>query len=784
MTPTGMRYALSILILVGLGVYQDAQGGRKDPAAREVSSRHPRIYVRDDAAGVGSGLKLSELRSRRDDPEYACYRRPLSSDNLSAIVERAARYLETGSRDDLERARNFLLTHTFSQREHDVGGLLAGADMATAFDWIYGGLSAPDRTAIMSNIITTADSSFEFLINGQPDINHNYTYMALRTVAVCGLVLRGEAGQFDKRAQDYLELAQLWIEGPGKVLDTWKARKGAWAEGSHYTFHETVRTLIMMLHAYRTATNTDYLVLIERKYGNFVAGIGRFLIGCTRPDWTFERIGDVLPSRALAALTVPLTVEMLASGLSDDAERARLRSFSRELQEAYGEKALYPAFDWGMRIFADPRAPTIPGYQTLPLAMRLGAGTDEHVVLRNGWGPGSTQITILAGNHYTDHQHFDKGSFLIYHGGGLAVDSGTYDEMYKPDRHWNNYATRTLAHNCMLVFDPGEPLPAGYANEGGQVLLRGLQHHGDWQTYLNHAGKEGLEAARVLAFETGGTLRYDYLRCDLTTAYGNKVRHYERDFVYLPDPDSLIVLDRVDAARPGFTKTWLLHFQDRPRVDGVESEPGINRFPGAGQVLVNRQGSLSLGARTVPYDGSLRLQMLLPERRTVTIVGGPGYEYFNPFNQTNYPPATRGRADAPREAGAWRAEIAAQDGSRDDLFLNMLQSLDGAGRKTAEGRLLMAADRNWLGVQLLTQPANTVVLFSGRSEGEPIALPLRYEIESTGSLRHLLVTLPPSRAVTLSINGEKGTKHKISSQGVLRFDDHSRGRRIIEIRQR
>ena len=104
-----------------------------------------------------------------------------------------------------------------------------------------------------------------------------------------------------------------------------------------------------------------------------------------------------------------------------------------------------------MRIFFDPRAPATPSYKTLPLFMRLGAGTYEQFLFRNGWGPDSTAITILAGDHFTDHQHFDKGQFLIYHRGGLAVDSGAYDRMYQPDRHANEYAPRTLAHNCVLV---------------------------------------------------------------------------------------------------------------------------------------------------------------------------------------------------------------------------------------------------------------------------------------------------------------------------------------------
>jgi hypothetical protein len=751
-----------------LGVFVVVVPCARGETLPQVSSRHPRIYVRADGARLGKGLTANGLRRRAGDPAYARWRRPLSRASLGAMVERAARYLETGSPDDLDAVRQYLLTHTFSQREHDVGGLLAGADMATAFDWVYAGVPASDRTAILSNIATTADSSYEFLIHGQPDVNHNYTYMALRTIAICGMVMKGEGNPFDRKAVDYLKLAREWLEGPGRVLDTWKAREGVWAEGSHYTFHETVRTLIMMLHAYRTATDTDYLGRIEKGYGNFVARAGRFLIACTRPDLTFERTGDVLPSRALASITVPLTVEMLASGLSDGAEKSRLRSFSRALCEAYGEKALDPSFNWGMRMFSDARAPLTPSFRTLPLAMRLGAGTDEHIVFRNGWNVDSTQITILAGSHYTDHQHFDKGSFLIYHGGGLAVDSGTYDSMYKAGGHWNNYATRTLAHNCLLVYDPGEPMPAGYANDGGQLVLRGLQHHGDWQSYLNHAEKEKLRAARVTAFEADGRLHH-YVRCDLASAYGDKVRSYEREFAYLPDADFLVVLDRVRAATPEFKKLWLLHFQDRPVIHG------------ASLVEVRRSGELDLGHRVVRYDGSLLLRTLLPENRTVTAVGGPGFEYFNPFTGVNYPPETPGRASAPRESGTWRIEVSPAEAAADDLFLNAFQFAAGSDQPVAEVRALTGERRDWVGLQLMARPMIRVMLFSGNPDGAAIPLPLRYGIDSDGPARHLILNLPAGEKVSIRVNGKPLAAHAVSPSGILSFEDRSKGGRTIEI---
>jgi hypothetical protein len=399
------------------------------PAKAEVSALHPRIYVRSDAATVGKGPSVSELRRRLNAPGYARWRRRvIPSKGSESMVERAARYLEDENTADLDAVRDYLKTHTFSYEKNDVGGYLAGAEMATAFDWIYQGLSEADRAAIMANIVTTAESSRRFVVGGE-DINHNYTYMALNTVAVCGLVLKGEPEPYNSKGIEYLAVAQRLLEAPGMVLDTWNAREGAWAEGSHYTFHETLRNLILMLAAYRSAGDTDYFARAARDYGNFPSKAGRFLIACTRPDMTFVRTGDTAPNRVQAYQTVPGLVEMLAAGLTDPQETARFRSFTDALLEAYGDKAVYPAYDWGMRIFYDPAAPRTPSYKTLPLAMRTGAGTYDQIVFRNGWGPDSTHIAIIAGDHFTDHQHFDKGQFLIYHRGGLTIDGGTYDEI-------------------------------------------------------------------------------------------------------------------------------------------------------------------------------------------------------------------------------------------------------------------------------------------------------------------------------------------------------------------
>lgn len=732
------------------------------PADRlAVSKLHPRIYVRHDAARIGKGLTLTRFRARLNQSAYAPWRRAAPGSGSEAIMERAARFLETGNPDDLAAVRDFLRTRTFSYEKNDVGGFLAGAEMATAFDWVYAGLSSTERSAAMANVVTTADSSLRFLRTGGPDINHNYTYMALATIAVCGLALSGEPEPYGSRAAEYLDTAREFIEAPGKVADTWNAREGAWAEGSHYTFHETLRNLVLMLQAYRTASGIDYFRTID------MARAGRFLIACTRPDLTFERTGDTSANRVQAAITVPVTVEMLAEGVPDAGEAARLRSFGDALLERYGEKAIHWGFGWGMRMFYDARASRTPSYRTLPLAMRLGSGTDEHITFRNGWDPDSTLVTVLGGDHYTDHQHFDKGQFLIYHRGGLAIDSGAYDGMYQPGRHANEYAPRTLAHNCLLVYDPNQQFPKGYTNDGGQNVLRGLQHHDTWPMYVAHKRTEQLDTAEVAAFDCGAG--YDYVRVNLKGAYGGKVDYYDRQFVYLPADDFLLVFDRVTSAAAEFGKRWLLHFQERPEIDGVAPEPGIRAFPGARTTVERRE------------QGTLFVETLLPEERTITAIGGAGYEFYNAFTGTNYPVSRPAVAADPRESGTWRIEVEPRRPARSDRFLHALQMSSRGATTTPVATRLISADQI-VGVQVLAPRENQIVVFSGAPNGGPCTPPLTYEISSAASAVHTIVELPPNLPVVVDVNGKAIRRGRVNAQGVLSFRDAAKGTRRIAIR--
>ena len=266
------------------------------------------------------------------------------------------------------------------------------------------------------------------------------------------------------------------------------------------------------------------------------------------------------------------------------------------------------------------------------------------------------------------------------------------------------------------------------------------------------------------AYEHDSAGRFSYARVNLKQAYGEKVTACDRQFVYLPHQDFLVVFDRVSAASETFQKRWLLHFQDAPAVDGTTPEPGVTNFLGA-RVTAER------------HSGVLFAHTLLPADHTVTVIGGPGYEYFNSFNGRNYPPAHSSTAAEARESGRWRIEVAPNRARRDDEFLHAFQIAGPEVKVPVEVGRLSDASGRIPGVQFTGASMNHVVLFAGRA-----VLPIRYELTSTRGAENLVLELPALVPVTIEVNGKRLAQATTSSQGTLMFADGAQGRRTITIR--
>ncbi len=286
-----------------------------------------------------------------------------------------------------------------------------------------------------------------------------------------------------------------------------------------------------------------------------------------------------------------------------------------------------------------------PMMHDFPQGRPEGTGT---VVMRSSWeDPDGTLVWFKASSHMLSHSHRDQGSFQIYKKGWLAIDSGQYEET----PHRGNYASRTVAHNSILVYRPGEaldkdrvdPVWYGYANDGGQR----------WVHYVTTAAEamdERHYLGGVTKFESVPGV-YDYVHADITRAYNctevtteghrPKVSLVTRTMVFLRPDAFIIVVDRVHTTSAEYPKRWLLHSIYRPELDGQETFNGIIPYsrkipgkPGGVPLRGNPRGGISQSRNTNmitlkgwnlgPSDGRLVCRILLPENHLTRVVGGVG----------------------------------------------------------------------------------------------------------------------------------------------------------------
>jgi Heparinase II/III-like protein len=361
-----------------------------------------------------------------------------------------------------------------------------------------------------------------------------------------------------------------------------------------------------------------------------------------------------------------------------------------------------------------------------------------HLIMRDGFGPDSTWIEFNSGPYLAKHDHLDQNHFVIFYKGYLATESGAdYTDTESP--HYLNYYRRTIAHNSMLLYKPGEKFfwaenlwPA--ANDGGQRM--------DSSRYWNTVrSREDFNRTRDL-WDTGrmeitdySPGAYHYARGNATRAYHpSKVEHFTRELVYTPDNNVLVVFDRVRSVDPSYKKVWLLHGVAEPRVQG----PANGRDVGHG-------GMAYANATVFTYEdgqGRLRVHSLLPREREVVRRGGPGWEFWTPGDEfggawgtgKNWPldPAEGGplpedpylrkmwktfwgedfnrllssntRAVVPAK---WRIEVSPAKEAKEDLFLHVMEIGDRADTRTCKIELVDGS--NFTGALI---EGGTVALFA------------------------------------------------------------------------
>jgi len=267
------------------------------------------------------------------------------------------------------------------------------------------------------------------------------------------------------------------------------------------------------------------------------------------------------------------------------------------------------------------------------------------VIMRSGWGPDDTYCLFTIGSRVPSHKQYDENHFVIYKKGFLALDSGTRGT--SKDFHLRHYYTQTVAHNCVLIHMPDEPFapywgPA-YSGPEGKTSYGGMNKR---------------TGGKVAAFETND--HYAYVAGDATGCYSDaKCRLALRQFVFVP-PDYFVICDRVTSSKPEYAKAWLLHTQNKPKVDGM-------RF----------------GAEE--GDGRLFCRTLFPRQAKLTRIGGPGKEFWaNGINWELNDVVKKRNEKQKKETGRpmllgnWRVEVSPAAPRTDDVFVHLIHVGDRA----------------------------------------------------------------------------------------------------------
>lgn len=589
--------------------------------------------------------------------------------------------------------------------------------LAYVYDWLHASLGSAEKSEIAGTLfkfckgLRGAIREDEYVTGRSHGDNKSYFLGAL--------ALWGD----DARVSPYLaEAVRHYQDG---FIATWRrfaSGDGGTSKGWWYA------TLVLpyeleFLIAWRSASGQDWFPQ-EREWCE--NALNWFLFGM-RGDGSLLRDGDTWIQYGLEQQnrTYGLVV-------AREYRNSQAQWFADETRKVAGLWAPHAVFDV---LWHDPSVPSFPPAGVTSRWFR-NVGT---VVCRESWASDAAVACFRSAEVYTlGHSHRDDCSFTIHYKGDLAIDSGTYDDY--GSAHYENYYSRTIAHNSILVHDPDEVFTKYgkvYANDGGQRWLVKDQDVGSWWPPTVEATVD-----RAAGFRLGGIPRYEdgagytYALGDGGPSYSRaKLKKFHRHFLWLgrtagwPRP-VVVVFDDVVATKDSFRKTYLLHTQKEPTVDGS---------------LVTAHNG----------EGVLYQHTVMPSDATIRAVGGKGKEYL--VEGVNWapikPPAEK------EDAGAWRVEVSPVSKAKDHRFLHVLFPGDEGTappprpKSLSTGSLRGATIGEW------------TVLFGF---GSPLVV-VEYVSEGLRT-KHLIAGVVPRAKYSIFRDGLPEDAVVASSAGILRFD--------------
>ena len=372
--------------------------------------------------------------------------------------------------------------------------------------------------------------------------------------------------------------------------------------------------------------------------------------------------------------------------------------------------------------------------EALPLTKYISSPIGA-MFARTGWNMGVNSRDVLAymkiGEVWTaNHNHKDAGNFQIYYKGILASESGAYVS-YR-DKHDENYNKSSIAHNTLAITSTANPT-------GVQRILDGSQSSLD--SFTSGMRKSG----EVIGQEYGPdiyTPEYTYIAGDIADAYDDNVQEAVRSMLFMPlenevYPAAFVVFDRITTVEADSKKTFMLHMQTEPTINGNVT------------TITNAEDD---------YNGMLTNQTLLPANPIITKLEG-----FM-VGDTNYEPDT---SKDTYEKGWGRVEISTTttEQNQTDYFLNVMYVNDADKSLALEEAELIDAE-NVVGAKIF----NRVAMFNkekARTDAE-----ITFTIPTDADVTSYSVNVAGLKDGTWTITTANGTQTTVATEdgGIVYFD--------------
>jgi len=677
-------FAGSLFLFMG-GVY--ALGAH---AVKEIPREHPRLF--------GSKQELMQLAARRAGAfgRMRNIARRGSGHELSYVFSLCLTYAVEGG-DDLAR-KAISIARDIISRPLKKGHEPFAIDMAIVaivWDHCYDKLTDDDK----KRMIDWVNEIYRININVETHVFFNGYY----GYKMWGFGLAGYATWPDNpKAREIIDFVSKDVVERAVPAQQFAGEGGGWPEG--YYVHYFLYYWLLYCEAARRLEGIDYYSMAPGFFGQrpvasmFECYPGRNSHNArSMPCWGDGRSGGGYGGDTDMALCVR---RILARFFFDkDPMMGYVAAFNRETPSPGAADYSYMDFLWD-----DADLPAAPLDRMKLAHHATGAG---HVYARSSWKDDATWVFFKAGRRLAGHQHLDMGHFSIYKHAVLASDSGEYATF--DDSHSINYYMRTIAHNCILVFDPAETfrnMRSGKDgdNDGGQAYQwtgTSMAPNGSARDMrVVEANRNRVDIAEIIAYED--TPLYTYAAADCTKAYSSsKMQHYVRHFLFIR-PDNVVVFDYVAAKRPDFEKTWLLHTVNEPTVPGGETmkEPGL--FACSGGFFTASNGG-----------GGIVCQTLLPQEHRMTKIGGKGVKDYW-YRGRRYAPSSDRDAFG---ASYWRIEVSPTRPSALDAFLHVIWT--GRNNSPLPPPAKLLSESGMLGAEFTTTQGVARVLFdsTGRAGG-------------------------------------------------------------------